>query len=386
MLNFDFYNPTHIVFGRDRLAELDKLVPENATVLVTFDSEYAKMFDTVDKVKAALKNRRVIEFGNIQANPKYESLIEAVEIAKTNQVDLLLAVGGGSVMDATKFIAMAATHTEREYSALLSHGFTPFSIDEALPLGCVVTLPATGSEMNMAGVVTLNGQKMAFMCPQVFPAFSFLDPELTLTLPKSQVANGVVDAYIHVIEQYLTYPVNAMVQDRIAEGIMKTLIEVGPVTYNDNSNVEARMNFIWSATNAQNGIIGVGVPHDWSTHIIGHELTSLFGIAHGRTLAIILPSLLRERKEQKREKLLQYAERVWGIETGTDDEKIDLVIDKTEHFFRSFDINTKLSEYDIDENGIEQIVGNLDRLGMTALSERGDLTLDIVKKILKAAM
>ncbi len=384
MQNFDYYNPTHIVFGQDRLAELDKLVPSGATVMITYGGQSAKRFGTIDKVVAALPDRKIVEFGGIEANPKFETLVTATEQVKAEGVDFLLAVGGGSVMDGTKFIALAAKQ-EGDYQNILFHGFMPVPANSALPLGCIVTLPATGSEMNAFGVVTFSQQKYPFTTPLAYPKFSFLDPDLTATLPKEQIANGVTDAFVHVVEQYLTYPVNAKVQDRLAEGVLKTLIEDGPVTYQNNDDLEARKNFIWAATTALNGSVGTGVPQDWSTHMIGHELTAMYDIAHGRTLALVLPSLLRERTEQKRAKLLQFAERVWDLTDGTEDEKIAAAIDKTETFFNSLDVPTKLSHYDIDDAGIAQVVMNMEKMGLTALSESGDLTLDIVKKILTAA-
>lgn len=385
MLDFDFYNPTHLVFGSNRLAELDKLVPASARVMITYGGQSAKKFGTIDRVTDALNDRYVVEFGGIEANPRYETLIEAVEVAKREKIDFLLAVGGGSVMDGTKYIALAAKQEADQYAGLLLHGFMPVPVNEALPLGCVVTLPATGSEANAFGVITKDGHKLPFMSPITFPKFSFLDPELTQTLPKKQIANGVTDAFVHVVEYYLTYPVNAKVQDRIAEGVLKTLIEDGPVTYQDNDDLEARKNFIWSATTALNGSIGAGTPGDFATHMIGHELTAIYGIDHGRTLAIVLPSLLRERKDKKRAKLLQFAERVWDIRDGSEDEKIELAIQKTEQFFNSLDVPTTLSAYEIGDEGIDKIVANLEKLGMTALSETGDLTLDIVREILVSA-
>lgn len=384
MQNFDYYNPTQIVFGQERLNELDNLVPHNAKVLVLFGGGSVKRFGTLDKIKSSLGEREVLEFGGIEANPKFETLMQAVELVQKENIDFLLAVGGGSVMDGTKFVALAANETSN-HNELLFHGFEAVPVEQAIPLGCIVTLPATGSEMNTFGVITYNEQKYPFSSPLVFPRFSVLDPDLTLTLPKEQIANGVADAFIHVIEQYLTQPQNAKIQDRFAEGILKTLIEDGPVTYKDNNDIQARKNFMWSATSALNGLIGVGVMQDWSTHMIGHEMTAMFGIAHGRTLAIILPSLLRERTEQKREKLLQFAERVWDITDGTDDEKITKAIDNTESFFNSLDIVTNLSHYDIDDNAIETLISNMEKMGLTQLSETGDLTLDIVRKILVAA-
>ena len=385
MLDFDYYNPTHIVFGQDRLNELNKLIPETARVMVTFGGQSAKKFGTIDRVKDVLKSREVIEFGGIEPNPQFDTLIRATELAKEEKIDFLLAVGGGSVMDGTKFIALASKTPADEYQNLLFHGFSPVPATDAMPLGCIATLPATGSEMNMAGVITFNEQKYPFMSPLVFPKFSFLDPELTRTLPKEQIANGIVDAFIHVLEQYLTVPVNAKIQDRIAEGVLKTLIEDGPVTFDDNEDIEARKNFIWSATTALCGSIGSGVPQDWSTHMVGHELTAMYGIAHGRTLAIVLPSLLRERKDKKHAKLLQFAERVWDITEGTEEEKIALAIDKTEAFFNSLEVSTRLSDYGIEEAGIDNVIANMEKMGLTALSESGDLALDIVRKILVAA-
>lgn len=384
MLDFNFYNPTQIVFGQNRLGELDQLIPADAKVMIVYGGGSAKKYGTIDKVTSALGTRSVVEFGGVEANPEFDTLMKAVETAKNEKIDFLLAVGGGSVMDGTKFISLAM-HYEKEASDILFHGFAGVPATQATPLGCIVTLPATGSELNAFSVVTFNEQKYPVMSPLTFPRFSILDPDFTKTLPKEQIANGVADAFIHVIEQYLTMPVDARVQDRMSEGIMRTLIEVGETTYNDSENIEARKNFMWSATTALNGIIGVGVPHDWTTHMIGHELTASFGIAHGRTLAIILPYLLKERKQNKRAKLLQYADRVWDLREGSEDERIDGAIAKTEEFFNSLDIVTNLTHYGIDDSGIEKILGNMEKMGLTALSETQDLGLDVVKKILVSA-
>lgn len=383
MQNFDFYNPTRIVFGQDRLGELDKLIPASAKVLVLYGGGSVKRFGTLEKVVSNLGERDVLEFGGIEPNPQFETLMKAVKVVKENKIDFLLAVGGGSVMDGTKFVALAA-NAAKDHHTLLFHGFNPVPVEQAVPLGCIATLPATGSEMNAFSVVTFNEQKYPITSPLVYPQFSVLDPDFTFSLPKEQVANGVADAFVHVVEQYLTQPVGAKVQDRFSEGILRTLIEDGPVTY-QSDDLAARKNFMWSATSALNGIIGVGVPQDWSTHMIGHELTAMFDIAHGRTLAIVLPSLLRARKAQKHDKLLQYAERVWDITGGTEDEKINQAIDKTEAFFNSLDIVTALSHYGIDDEGIDTLVANMEKMGLTQLSETGDLTLDIVKEILLAA-
>jgi NADP-dependent alcohol dehydrogenase len=385
MLDFNFYNPTQIVFGQNRLSELDQMIPQDAKVMIIYGGGSAKKYGTIGRVQEALGKRATVEFSGVEPNPQFETLMKATEMAKNENVDFLLAVGGGSVMDGTKFISLAM-HYEKEAHEILFFGFEGVPATKATPLGCVVTLPATGSESNMFGVVTYNNQKYPVVSPLTFPQFSFLDPEFTKTLPQEQVANGVADAFVHVVEQYLTYPVDARVQDRMSEGVMRTLLEVGPTTYQDNEDMAARKNFMWSATTALNGLIGAGVPHDWATHMIGHELTASYGIAHGRTLAIILPYLLRERKNQKREKLLQYAQRVWDITEGSEEERIDQAIDKTENFFNSLGIVTKLSHYNIDEKGIDNVVSNMEKMGLTALSETQDLGLDTVKKILISAM
>ncbi|MCG9719947.1 iron-containing alcohol dehydrogenase [Shewanella sp. Isolate7] len=386
MLNFDYRNPTQIVFGKDRLDELDKLIPADARVMVTYGGGSVKRFGTLDKVLNALGDRTVVEFGGIEANPQYETLAKAAKLAKDESIDFLLAVGGGSVMDGTKFIALA-TRFEGDSASLLFHGFAPVPVeaDRVLPLGTIATLPATGSEMNAFGVVSYNGGKFPVNHPSIYPTFSLLDPTLTFTLPKIQVANGVVDAFVHVLEQYATYPVDGRVQDRTAEGIMRTLIEIGPLTLEEPENYNARANLMWSATSALNGMIGAGVPFDWTTHMIGHELTALFGIDHAQTLAAVLPSVWRVRKSQKHAKLLQYAERVWDITEGDEASRVDLAIDKTEQFFQQLGLKTRLRDYDIAQDQIDDIVAALEAHGMTALSESGDLGLDISREILQLA-
>ncbi|MGI2028153.1 iron-containing alcohol dehydrogenase [Endozoicomonas acroporae] len=384
MMNFNYQNPTHIVFGQDRLQELDQLVPANAKVLVLYGGGSVKKFGTLEKVLAGLGNREVFEFSGIEPNPTFNTLMKAVEIVRAENIDFLLAVGGGSVMDGTKFVAAAAPYEGDEVD-LLKAGFAGAPITSAIPLGTVATLPATGSEMNMGAVISHDIGKLPVMSPLLYPQFSILDPSLTFTLPPEQIANGVVDAFVHVLEQYATYPVDARIQDRMAEGILKTLIEVGPVTLAEPDNYDARANLMWSATSALNGYIGVGVPQDWGTHMIGHELTDLFGLDHAQSLAVVLPSLWKLRKDKKRAKLVQYAERVWDIREGSDDEKVDLAIEKTRDFFESLGVKTRLSQYGVEHNQIENVIKALEAHGMTALSETGDQDLNTSREILEDA-
>lgn len=385
MLNFDYYNPTHIVFGKGRIAQLDTLLSKDARVLVLYGGSSAQKTGTLDEVRKALGDRTYFEFGGIEPNPSYETLMKAVEQVKQEKVDFLLAVGGGSVIDGTKFVAAAVPYEGEPWEILETDGK---KIKEALPVGTVLTLPATGSEMNRNSVVTRKSikSKRGFHNDHVFPVFSILDPTKVYTLPPRQLANGVVDSFIHITEQYLTYPVDGMVQDEFAEGLLRTLIKIGPELLKDQKNYDLAANFMWTATLALNGLIGAGVPQDWATHMIGHELTAAFGIDHGRTLAIILPSLLQNQREAKKGKLLQYAKNVWHIDQGSDDERIDAAIEKTRHFFESLGIPTHLKDYDVGEESIDMLVKELEVHGMSQLGEHKAITPEVSRAILLASL
>jgi NADP-dependent alcohol dehydrogenase len=308
-----------------------------------------------------------------------------VDIVRADKIDFLLAVGGGSVIDGTKFIAAAALF-EGDTWSILQQGGT--NIKQALPMGTVLTLPATGSEMNNGGVVTrlATKTKLPFHSNLVFPQFSILDPTKTYTLPARQVANGVVDAYVHVMEQYLTYPVNALVQDRFAEGLLQTLIEIGEQAVHDTDNYDVRANLMWTATLALNGLIGAGVPQDWSTHLLGHELTAQYGLDHAQTLAIILPNMLQLRRKEKHAKLLQYAQRVWNITTGDDEQRIDAAIAKTREFFEAVGVRTRLSDYQLGAECIEPVLAQLQAHGMVRLGEHQDVTPEQCRTVLHMSL
>jgi len=385
VLDFEFYNPTRIVFGRDTISRLDTLVPPPARVLVMFGGESARKTGTLAEVKAALGHREVQEFGGIEPNPAYEALMKAVEQVRREKLDFVLAVGGGSVIDGTKFVAAAVGFNGDPWTLLETHGAI---VTSAMPFASVLTLPATGSEMNNGAVITRKAttSKLVFRSPHTFPLFSILDPTKTYTLPVRQIANGVADAFTHIVEQYLTYPVQARVQDGFAEGLLQTLIEIGPKTIANPEDYDLRANLMWAATLALNGLIGAGVPQDWATHMIGHELTARYDIDHARTLAVILPSLLRERREAKRAKLLQYAERVWQITDGTDDERVEAAIVRTETFLESLGIKTRMADYGIHADAIDGLVAQLKAHGMTALGEHRDITPDISHRILEASL
>ena len=385
MLNFEFYNPTRIIFGTDTIQRIHDFVPSDARVLMLYGGESARKNGTLDEVRTALGQREIQEFGGIEPNPSYETLMKAVELIREQKLDFLLAVGGGSVIDGTKFIAAAVNYAGDEWQILETHGA---KITQALPFGSVLTLPATGSEMNSGGVVTRKSTqtKLAFGSSHVFPQFSVLDPNKTYSLPVRQLANGVVDAFIHVMEQYLTYSVNAQVQDRFAESLLQTLIEIAPKVVEESADYDTRANLMWTATMALNGLIGAGVPQDWSTHMIGHELTALHNIDHARTLAIVLPANMQVRRAQKRDKLLQYAERVWHIVDGDEEQRIDAAIARTRTFFEDLGLPTRLADYQLGAKDIDEVIKQLEAHKLTKLGEHQDISLDVSRRILEASL
>ncbi|WP_151994905.1 alcohol dehydrogenase [Buttiauxella massiliensis] len=386
MNNFNLHTPTRILFGKGAISELRAQIPADARVLITYGGGSVKKNGVLDQVYAELNGLDVLEFGGIEPNPTYETLMKAVEIVRQQKVTFLLAVGGGSVLDGTKFIAAAANYPADidPWNILLTHGN---DVKSAIPMGSVLTLPATGSESNKGAVVSRRetGDKQAFMSEHVQPVFAVLDPVYTYTLPPRQVANGVVDAFVHTVEQYITYPVNAKVQDRFAEGILLTLVEDGPIALKEPENYDVRANVMWAATMALNGLIGAGVPQDWATHMLGHELTAMHGLDHAQTLAVVLPSLLNEKRNEKRGKLLQYAERVWNITEGSEEERIDAAIAATRNFFEQMGAPTRLSAYGLDGSSIPALLVKLEEKGMTKLGERQDITLDVSRRIYEAA-
>lgn len=382
MNNFDFYNPVKILFGKGKIAELSKQIPAGAKVLITYGGGSIKKNGVYNQVMTALKDFNVLEFGGIEANPHFETLMKAVEVVKAENIDFLLAVGGGSVLDGTKFIAAASCYKGADaWDILAKHA----KIEAAINLGAVLTLAATGSEMNSGGVITkaASQEKLPFRSPLLFPKFSVLDPEATFSLPKRQIANGVVDAFVHVMEQYLTYPVNSPVQDRFSEGLLLTLIEEGAKAYDSEvPNYEEYANVMWAATMALNGLIGVGVHSDWATHMIGHELTAFHDIDHAVTLAIVLPGLMNHLKDKRSEKLLQYGERVWNITGGSDKERIAMTIVKTEDFFNRLGISTRLSQHNVGQDTIDIIIKRFEDREVPSIGMLSDMKIEDAAKIL----
>jgi NADP-dependent alcohol dehydrogenase len=385
MNNFQFKNPVKIIFGKETIAKIADEIPKNANVLLLYGGGSIKKNGVYNQVKEALKDYSITEFGGIPANPEYEILLEALQVIKDNDINYLLAVGGGSVIDGTKFLSAAALYS----------GDTPWDIlknsirtEKGMPFATVLTMPATGSEMNSGAVITRREtkEKLGMGGPGLFPQFSILDPRVISSIPQRQLENGIADAFTHVLEQYMTYSVGALLQDRFAESVLQTLIEVAPKVLKDQTDYEAISNYMWSCTMALNGLLMQGVPTDWAIHAIGHELTALYGIDHARTLAIIAPSHYAYNFETKKAKLAQYAERIWNVTEGTLEEKARIGIEKTESFYKELGINTKLSDYTSEYEGTaEEIANRFKERGWIALGEHKEITPEKVVEIVKMA-
>ena len=378
--NFSYYNPVKIIFGKDTIRLVSKNIPENAKIMITYGGGSIFKNTVYNQVKNALLGHEIIEFGGIEVNPTFETLMKAVELGRAEKVNFLLAVGGGSVIDGTKFISAAIPFLDGNEWENIVLAKSRYKL--AVPFGAILTLPATGSEMNSGAVISkaATQEKYGMGGPLLFPKFSILDPETTFSLPKEQIANGLADAFTHLMEQYLTYPVNAKIQDEFAEGILRTLIEISPKVMANHTDYETMSNFMWAATTALNGMLSVGVPTDWATHQIGHELTALHGIDHARSLAVVLPHLMQYKLEDKKGKMIQFAKRVYN-ETGSEEELVEKAIKNTITFYESLGIPTKASAYGIGNKTIQKIKKRFsDR--KVALGEQKDIYPDDIEKIL----
>lgn len=377
MENFIFQNPTKLIFGKGMIARLAKEIPAGKRVLVTFGGGSVKKNGVYDQVREVLRGFEVVEFWGIEANPKIETLREAIQLGKENQVDFLLAVGGGSVIDGTKLIAAGLLYEGDAWDLVLKG-----SEKNTLPLGTVLTLPATGSEMNSGAVISRKETAEKYPFYSNYPVFSILDPMVTFTLPVYQVACGIADTFVHVMEQYMTFPEQSLLMDRWAEGILHTLTEIAPNVLQKQDDYDLMSEFMLSATMGLNGFIAMGVSQDWATHMIGHELTALHGLTHGATLTIVMPGLLRTLKQKKLAKLVQYGERIWGITKGSDDSRADQAIERTEAFFRSLGLPTRLGDAQIGDATILEIEERFNQRN-AAFGEGRDVTGTVARQVLE---
>lgn len=381
MQNFVYYNPVRIVFGKGTISSLPTLISTDKKIMMIYGGGSIKKNGVYNQVKKALKGYRIVEFSGIEPNPAYETCMEAVKIVKKQKIDFLLAVGGGSVLDGTKFIAAAAKFEDGDPWKILSKGA---EIKTALPLASVITLPATGSEMNAYAVISKRktAEKFSLASWNVAPVFSIIDPEITYSLPKKQLINGLVDTFVHVLEQYVTFNVNSPLQDRQAESILNTIIEISDDVLKKANDYDSRASFFWCATQGLNGLIACGVPQDWATHKIGHELTALYGIDHGESLAVVLPRVWKYNLELKKEKILQYGKRVLGISGKDADKTAVRIINATEKFFKKLGIRTRLSVYGIDSKDAAEKISTRFEMKDTKLGERNQLLPEDIKNIL----
>ena len=379
MKNFIYSNPVKIIFGKGSISRVAEEIPVNSRTLILYGRGSIKQNGVYCQVIEALKGRVIFEFSGISANPEYETCLKAIDLVKKENIDFLLAVGGGSVIDATKFIALAS-EAKGDLWRILSENQYP---EKALPFGTILTLPASGSEMNAGAVITKveTQDKRSYGTPLIYPKFSVLDPETTYSLPPRQIANGVVDTFVHTTEQYLTYPVGGALQDYFAEGILRVLVKNGEQALKAPKNYEVRANLMWASSWGLNGWIAQGVPEDWATHMIGHELTAFYGIDHAQTLAIVLPGLLDVLREEKAEKLIQMGEHVFNISEGSRDDRIDSAIESIESFFRRMGIETHLSNYGLGIEAVRKVVERLKERGWI-LGEHQNITPDVVEEIL----
>lgn len=383
MNNFEFRNPVKLIVGKGKIAKLSANVPAGSKVMMTYGGGSIKRNGVYDQVKKALAAFDVIEFGGIEANPDYATAMKAIALCKAEKVDFLVAVGGGSIIDATKFIAAGANFDGDPWDCVTGKATLP----PVIPFGAVLTLPATGSEMNEGAVISRRetNEKYPFHNAQGFPTFSILDPDTLASLPLRQVANGIIDTYIHTVEQYMTTPGSLKVMDYFAEGILKTLIEIAPRLMQEERSYADHADFMLAATMGLNGFIAMGVDEDWATHMIGHELTALHGLDHGVTLSIVYPGTMDVMRAEKEAKLLQYAARVWGIVEGTTAERIDEAIRRTEAFFQSLGVKTRLGDYGIGEETIRTIVGRFEERGWR-LGENKSVSPAVAEQILRSRL
>lgn len=385
MLNFELYNPTRLLYGKGQIGEIANLIDKKSKVLIVYGGGSIKKNGVYDQVIKALEGYEVVEFSGVEPNPRYETLVKAVDLIKKEKVDFILGVGGGSVIDGVKFIS-AAVYYEGDTIDIIQK---KLNVNwKAMPYGAILTLPATGSEMNCGAVVTIEAtqEKLSFSGEVLYPVFSVCDPTVIASLPEKQIANGITDAFVHVLEQYITFPQGAPLQDRFAESILQTLIEIAPKILKDPTDYDAAMNYMWCCTMALNGLISKGVKEDWVTHAIGHELTVLYGIDHGRTLAIIGPNLYSVMLDTKKEKLAQFGRRVFTLE-GSDDEVARLAIERMVAFFHSLGVATKLSDYTGDgEKAVEWIAERFNERGWLAMGEKKNITIDKVREIIKLSL
>ncbi len=375
---FEYENTTNIVFGEGQIAKLAALIDKKEKILITIGGGSVKKNGVLAQVEKALAGYDYDIFEGIESNPQFLTLMDAANLIKENGHSFILAVGGGSVVDGSKFIAAAARYNkdnEENWQIIETFGQL---ITDAVPMGCILTLPATGSETNVAAVISYKeeGKKAPFFSPLVRPKFAILDPLTTLSLPKSQTVNGIADTYVHILEQYLVDREYSPVLDRAAEALLTVLVEEAPKLLQNPDDVKLRAEIMYCATLALNGQLSLGVNTDWSTHALGHELTAAYGIDHGASLSMILPTSLSLRKEEKAKKLATYAQRVHGIKNATAEDGINAI----NEFFKQIGSPTKIP-HELTNTDAEKLVFNLSAQNSLPIGENANIDNNLAKEI-----
>jgi len=376
-VKYTYFNPTAVEFGEGKIESIVNYIDKNQKILVVYGGGSIKKNGVFEQVSKALEGFTWFEFSGVEPNPSVETLNKAVEFIKENKIDFVLAVGGGSVIDGSKYIVAASVYEGDGWDFL--EGKT---IEKALPLGAILTLPATGSESNPTAVISKysTNEKRYFASPLVFPKFAVLDSTVMNSLDDRQLANGLVDAFVHICEQYLTYPNSSLLHDGYAQTILKGLHTLAQDWQNRRTALWQE-NLMLLANQALNGFIGSGVPQDWATHMIGHELTAVYGLDHARSLAVVQPHLLRVMIKEKQEKLVQMGKEVFDMPHN-----YEMVIEAIEYMYHSIGVSTKLKDYNIDDKVVENVTKALEKHGMSKIGERGTITLEKVAQILELSM
>ncbi|MDD2886230.1 MAG: iron-containing alcohol dehydrogenase [Aliarcobacter sp.] len=376
-MNYTYFNPTAIEFGTGKIKSIVNYIDKKLKVLVVYGGGSIKKNGVYEQVKTALEGYTWLEFSGIEPNPAIETLNKAVKIIKDEKIDFILAVGGGSVIDGSKYLAAAALYDGDGWDFL--EGKT---VEKALPIGAILTLPATGSESNTTAVISRvsTNEKRYFGSPLVYPKFAVLDPSVMSSLDDRQLANGLVDAFVHTCEQYLTYPTSSLLHDGYSLTILKGLKTLA-VDWKNRHEIQWQENLMLLANQALNGFIGSGVPQDWATHMIGHELTAFYGLDHARSLAVVQPQLIRVMMEEKKEKFELMGREVFGVLHNK-----EIVLEALEYMYQSIGVTTNLNDYNIDDKVVENITSALKKHGMTNIGENGTVTLEKVAQILNMAM
>lgn len=356
MQNFAFYNPTRLIFGKGQIEQLKTEVPKYGNkVLLVYGGGSIKRNGLYDQVMTIMHElgAQVWELGGVEPNPRISTVRKGVDICKKNNVDFILAVGGGSVIDCTKAIAAGAKYEGDAWDLVIKKAFAT----EALPFGTILTLAATGSEMNAGSVITNweTQEKYGWGSLVTFPAFSILDPVNTFTVPRNQTIYGIVDIMSHVLEQYFHQGTNTELQDRYCESLLKTVIETAPKLVDDLENYEYRETILYCGTMALNGILSMGVRGDWATHNIEHAVSAVYDIPHGGGLAILFPNWMEHVLDENVDRFKQFAVRVFDVKAdGKSDREIALEgIEALRSFWTFIGAPARLADYEIDDTQLE---------------------------------